>query len=861
MATETLADLGLGAANKGGPAWWWDNPFLLKTGRTETRRLGIGLRLGLAVLILSGLLLGGLRLLTVFPAALNRPLPFLPGGSFPALLFVVLSFAHVLLVSNARTSLAVSIGDEARRGTLPDLLLTPLRRGEMLLAMGVGPARGALLVALAGTPIYLLLAQLGGLTWGEIARLLVVLALLSFAPPSYTLPALSGAAPTPDNPLTVQSQQVFGRKTVPNTGVFSVSWLWTFLSVFFFSQVFALPGAAWLSHLLLALHVSLPGGPAGHYLGATLLVFSWPYYVVQIFGEPLDFFHTPLPPLLFVLPLALLNWVGSALTSAAALSAGSLEEMHRLPLFSRAQTLARWTLRAAGFCALGLVWKVWVESGDTASMASGGAAGPGGDAAGLLLLLGGLSLPNVLNRALTVPIRRKDARQKDRLLLRPYAPTLRRGLRRSLRPLLVAGAAFLLACILGGLSPLAPEVGKMAGRILLVALSGIVWALGLRRLLPGPARAEKLVPRILLLGLPAAALSLPEPVLWNLAALSPASGWLSLFPEGPPLLARFPFWTLGHLPSFEVCLLGPALTGLVLAWLSSASSRTAQAGAPLPVPVKPPAMERNAAWTAALLGWVTARTDNPLFTQEMRARTRSGRWADWRFFVPGVLLGSVALALAYPDFVVRLAHIFPFSLLETESVWGNLASVLLLLQCYTLSFRGQVVGETLITRDLKRGLWGFILLTPLTTRQIFWGKVFGQTSGIIAAWAVCGAASLAFYALASPAVGAGQALAAWATGQFLVAALFTFGVGLGAAAATFSIFLKALRGLSTILFLGVIGGSVYFSLAVFPDFSMLRRVLLGSVALVVLSVPLFWFAVQRIALLRRHDIAFGDGTE
>ena len=857
MLTETLAELGLRGATENGPAWRRDNPFLLKTSRAETRGFGLSLRLGMAALILAGLLLGGLWLWGAYPAALGRSLVFLPGGSFPAILFAVLSFVHVLLVSNTRTGLAVSLGDEARRGTLPALLLTPLPRAEMLLAMGIGPARGAFLVALAGLPVYGLLAEFGGLSWHEIASLYVLLALLSYSPPAYALPALSGAAPTPDNPLTAQTFQLRGRANAPRTGVFSAAWLWIFLSVLFFSQAFSLIGSAWLSHFLLALQVSLPGGPMGHIFGQFLLFFSWPYYVVQIFGEKLNFFHVSCSPLWIVLPLAGLHWIASALSSAAALSAGSIEEMRRLPLFSRAQTLSRWTARLAGFCFLGLVWKAWVESGDAASLANGGGGGAGWDAAGLALLLGGLSLYGVISRALAVPIRKKDG-----LSLRPFALTLRRAIKRSLRPLTMAGVTFLLACALGSLSPFAPTVGKVAGRVLLVGLSAIIWVIGLRRLLPGPA-TERFIPRALLYGLPFAALFSPVPILWNLAALSPASAWLSLFPDGPAMLTRFPrdLWTLGTLPSFEVCLVGPVLTGLALAGLSSVISRPAPARPALSVRPAKLVKERNSALTASLLAWVTTHTDNPLFTQELRARTRSGRWADWRYLAPGVFLAAAVLGVTYPAFVDNFSVISPFHFFERLTVWTNLASLLLIWQCYVLGFRGQAVGETLIVRDRQRGLWGFILITPLTVRQIFWGKVFGQTSGAAASWAVCAFVSLILYALAAPTVGLIPAASAWLIGQIFVAALYVLGVGLGAALATFPIFLKALRGLSTLLFVCVVGGGVYVSLNDLPDVSMPTRLLLGSLYAALIAVPTFLFAQWRIALLRRRDIAFGDGVE
>ncbi len=901
MAGEILADLGL--REPGGPAWLRDNPFLVKASRMEIRRFSLSWRLLVALCVMGGLLLTGLWVERLHSFIFSRMLFFFLGARLPTALVIFLSFAHTLLIANARNALTVSLGDEARRGTLPDLLLTPLRRAEMLLAMGVGPARTALLIALAGLPIYVLLAEFGGLSAGEIGLLYVLFALIAYAPPSYALPALSGLAATPE---TAQGKMLSTRQRKPTPrSAISATVISFLLGGLFVGQILGLFGGGWLSHLLLALHLTL--GRAGPFF----LVFGWPYYLVQILGGPLDFFHLPLSPLLPVLPLAALNWVAGALDSASALSAGDAKEMRALPIYSRSRTVARWVARMAGLLALGVVWKAWVESGDTATLAGGIPGLNGWDAAGLALLLGGCSLPNVCHRAL-------GASQESKLR-RPVFLTLRRAVKRAMRPLGVAVVTFLLACALGGLSPLAPAVYQIVGKIVLAALGTVIWAVGLRRILPGPL-STLLISRVLLYGLPIVALSLPFSILWNLTALSPASAWLRLFPEGAGLLQRFPLWQIGALPSFPVCIGGASVTGLLMivvgGWkmaLKTAPSAPKEPNPPAPFPVKEggagktllpfpnregsplaaglgssglgsspvgfrPLSIRNQTQTASLLAWITARTDNPLFTYEMRTRTRSGRWADWRYIIPGALLAAIMLALAYPDIVggatlmLSPFHFFGLGGFGNMSmvslwVWTNLASLLLAGQCYAVGFRGQTVGENLIARDRQRGIWGFILLTPLTSRQIFWGKLFGQTSGYATLWAALGGCSLLLYALGAPAVGPGRAFIAWVVGQTFVAALFLLGVGLGVALATFPIFTKALRGASTLLFVGLVGGGIALILYLLPldplnswqNVSL--RLLLGSGYALGLAVPLFAFAEWRLRRVRERDIPFGEGVE
>ena len=834
---QTRADLGLGQSTP--PVWLRDNPFLAKTSRTETRRLGLLLRLGVAVLVLGVLLLAGLWLDRVFDRQIAGVMNFALGLTFPAALFVVLTFAHVTLIASARTALSVSLADEARRGTLADLLLAPLRRAEMLLAMGVGPARTALLVALAGLPIYVLLGEIGALSARDIAFLYLLFALLSYSPPLYALPALAGGAMTPDTALGKFGLSRARPQARPTA--WAAVGFYVLMTFSFLGQVLGILRGGWLGHLLAALHLHFNPG------FSFFLFFAWPVYAVQLLSTPLDFFHASVSPLVYGLPLLLCRWAGSALQSASALSAGDDGDLARLPLASRARTVSRWTARAAGLCALGLVWRAWVESGDTAGLTGAAFGTPGADAAGLLLLLAGLTLPAVCGRALAPDLGRKAGRSP--LLV------LRRAFKRAARPLGVAGVTFLIACALGGLSPFAAPVYSVAGKVALAGAVSIVWAVGVRRFLPVKGLVSG---NGLLYLVPVAALSIPVPHAALLAALSPATAWLLLFPDAPALLGRFHIWQIAAPPSFAVCLVGPTLVGAV--------------------------GSRHADRTAALLAWVTARTDNPLFTHEIRTRTRSGRWVDWLVYAPLGLAAAAAFGLAYPDILGIFAGLSPlhfFGMGQFGSprgsggrlmVWPDLAALLLAGQCYTLGFRGQVIGEGLIARDRQRGIWGFLLLTPLTAREIFWGKVWGQSAAAGVVWAACGLGSLLLYALAVPAVGLLPALAAWLVGQVFVAALFVLGLAVGAALSTYPFFFKNGRGTATLFFVLAAGLGVWgeffwlpYDLALSAPTAgwvlLSARLLLGIGYALLLSVPLLLFAQWRVADVRRRDIAAGDGAE
>lgn len=278
------------------------------------------------------------------------------------------------------------------------------------------------------------------------------------------------------------------------------------------------------------------------------------------------------------------------------------------------------------------------------------------------------------------------------------------------------------------------------------------------------------------------------------------------------------------------------------------------------------------------MAWVTAHTDNPLFTYEMRTRTRDGRWYD-NLIIAGVLLPLVVgLAARYPD-VIGLFSFFavlgffhggsPLGLLPPTAMqaYADLAALLLSIEFYVLALRGQVIGEALFWKDQERGTLGGLLLTPLTSGQLFWGKVWGQSSGYVASWAICGAVGLLLYGLASPLIGLGPALGAWAMSQAFIAAAFILGMGLGTALAAHTLRFRVLRGLSTLLLIFAYGAG--FRLFIWPDLFatplnpailLTHRLAFGTLYALVLAVLAFAYAHWRVVVLRHRDMAFGEGA-
>ena len=171
-------------------------------------------------------------------------------------------------------------------------------------------------------------------------------------------------------------------------------------------------------------------------------------------------------------------------------------------------------------------------------------------------------------------------------LLRPPRLLLRRAFRRAARPLRLALSLFALLCLCGGASPFAPPVYSILGRLALVALASVMGAVGYvawngRR--PGRVGAASAkVNRPAWLSLPALALpfvlpfvALSLPPLSPLAALSPVTAWLELFPGADATLHAFPYWPLGPLPPFALSVAAPFLLGSVLLALAARPARQA----------------------------------------------------------------------------------------------------------------------------------------------------------------------------------------------------------------------------------------------------------------------------------------------
>ena len=579
--------------------------------------------------------------------------------------------------------------------------------------MAVAPAAAALIVALSGLPVYLILREFGGCEWSDIGWLYVVFLLLAFDPPSYARPALGT-----DPPPIITTARAARANRRGGSNVLSSIPLFVFLVYIFGSWVRGMGG--WGFHLMSVLPPPVPG--------LLLILFAWPFCAALLLAAPLPFFGGHLAPFWYVVPLTVAGWVGSALHTGAALSASDAADLRRLPLQRRAKTWSRWTGRLGWFCFWAFVWQPWVLGGDTARLFGPNATGLPWDLAGLLLLLGSVAIIGAAGQA-----RRSVRRRRDTGHLRPPRLLLRRAVRRAVRPLRLALGLFALLCLCGGASPFAPPVYSLLGRLALVALASMMGAVGYaawngrwNALSPtDPVKADRRSwLSFLVLTLPWAfpfvALSLPP--LSPLAALSPVTAWLELFPGSDATIHAFPYWPLGPLPPFALSVAAPILLGSVLLALSARPARavsTPTAEAPRPRPVAAETRPaRHPDRTGALLAWVTARTDNPLFTYELRTRTRNGRWLDALAVAGALLLLVVIMPMLYPDdsqvfFVLCPARHFLYDgglfatvPLSVTQAWAEWQPCCCLSRCMGSPSGGRWWGRRCSGRTRSGGRWG-----------------------------------------------------------------------------------------------------------------------------------------------------------
>lgn len=673
MITEYLA--------AAGSLWkYWNNPFLLRSVRSSWRgrswRTALWSQVALLVLVVW---LGSLG-----PAAFGaRSFPEWLGGSWGGVILVFLSLAHFAMVAYGAGAArrGEQLTDEARRGTLEAVLVTPMNRAEIILKSAVYPFLTISLVAWIALPLYLLCAAVGQVPLATIAGFYVLVTLIAFRPPVRLRHSILAHTRT---------QQ-----------------------------------AAVAAGTLVALVVLLAPSRGGfwgvvHYGGLAL---SWLWELVGWLTRPSSWFALRLPPL-----LALLLLYPMHVTCGILMASAELEHEPRDYLRALAQ-VRFWYRLLLATTALGFAWEPLFVARDLA----GDLGVPGGQAGALALVLCGavalLAGSEVLETART----RLDvwAGLGAKLRLgRSAAAHVGSGVIQSISSVLLVPVAFVLACACAGVSPVDGSEVLGAGMLAAGTAVALCYGLGLllwllfarRRWLSG---SGFVLCAAGLVALPWVGLSLVgAPAGGWLAALSPLASFAALTGPGGG-------WFLGAtaaLPPWYACL-GIQLAAaavlfavdvLVLGRRLRSRRPTAFASVGVRDTVEPPRFDPLGWWERTL-----ERRDNPIALQGWRGACRSGA----AFAVPtvglmGVLVG-MGIAISVPTVAIGLTT----ALLRADAVpasaelgWRLLAFASAALTV-CVPFAAALAGGTSFVDERKRQVFGFVLLTPLTAGEIVWGRM------------------------------------------------------------------------------------------------------------------------------------------
>ncbi len=673
MITEYLA--------AAGSLWrYWNNPFLLRSVRSSWRgrswRTALWGQLAILVLLVW---LGSLGP-TVFGA---RSFPEWLGGSWGGVILVFLSLAHFAMVAHGAGAARRGelLTDEARRGTLDGILVTPMNRAEIILKSAVYPFLSISLVAGLALPLYLLCASVGQVPLGTVLGFYLLVTLIAFRPP-----------------VRLRHSILAHTRT----------------------QQLALVAATLVGVVLLSAPAAGGWWAVLHH-GA--IVFSWVWELVGWLMRPAPWFALRLPPAVLLLVLYPLH-----VTCGILMASAELEHEPRAYLRALAQ-VRFWYRLLLGVSVLGLLWQPLLVDRDLATVL----AIPGGPAGALAFVVAACVALLAGSEALETARTRLDLwagfGAKLRLGRAAWAHVAS-GAIQSVSAIALIPTVHLLGCAAAGHSPVDGAAVLGQATLATAAAIALCYALGLllwllfarRRWLHG---SGFLVLLFGLTALPWAGLSLVGGAAGGwLAALSPLSAFAAL-------TGRAGAWFLGSqadLPPWYACAGVQLLAGLALLALDSAvlagrlRVRQASVG-----PVGPREVDGGAS-RLDLLGWwerYLIGLDNPIALQGWRASYRSGT----AFAVPtlglmGVLVG-IGIALTVPlgtgitPVLLRADAVPP----GQEAGWRLLAFVGAALTC-CLPLAAALAGGTSFVDERKRQVFGFTLLTPLTATQIVWGRVW-----------------------------------------------------------------------------------------------------------------------------------------
>jgi hypothetical protein len=441
-----------------------DNPFYWRERRRDERRKDPWKTLLQSTLVLGivfMLALAGQWTLLVFSAQFpdwlerGRIPVWLGGPDGGRVTFALLAAFHALQIGYAaRGQINGILEQEARGGTLYQVLMTRIPAFQILLQMTVYPFQRAMLVALAGLPFYSLLISYGSVTPYEVFVLYVIFSVLSIPAPGWRTPAFQEATPEEiGQTLTRQSQ---------NAGCLNLV-----LSTLF------IPAGIILGSILYGLHTAAPDYfsrippevfPA---LVAFPLTFAW--VIVKVLTAPYTWFGLPLPLWVWLAPALVLGKIGALWTSSQYLR---IAEYYQIAMLPDQPARIRWrndVSKVVALSFLGYLWQPLLETNLFGRLFA--AASPitlTHNLTGALFLIGGGCLFASLFRA-------------RRYALMPTAdrPPFRTAIRTILRPFLLLQLALVVSLLGMWRETLSLTMGAMLLKLAAVSAGTLLLALSL----------------------------------------------------------------------------------------------------------------------------------------------------------------------------------------------------------------------------------------------------------------------------------------------------------------------------------------------------------------------------------------------
>ncbi len=874
---------------------WQDNPFAARDMRRDAKRGQPAKTYGWMLSLMLASATGAAALISLLWEH-EMGIPWFAGASIGTALCVAVCGIHAIFVQGASQALSQSrIQQEQQRHTLQAVLLLPTPPLQMVAQQCVYPWLAAMRLALAGLPFYALSVAVGGLSWADVLLLYVVFAGLSVTVPNCRAPALADAAATPGATQSGTGTTTASANQSSSGG--AAAMVWMSLGV--------------IAVLLLALMSgrSIPATYAHlhHYIPARVLdllpaVFlSWPLVLARALVTPFDWYSLPLPPGLFAVPLFLLGRYAQALRSSQYLQVSTYRDLAFLETFLPRIRLQGCLTLAWIFIGLGYLWRWAVRDQALALLVP--ITGPADGLGGFLFLALVVTGWRVMARAATIGgllASPSSGRTRVRRLV-VRQTTLPAAIRFVAEPFCSLACFCLAACLLSRTNGFDPQVLALAGQLVAVILAGATLSFALLRIR---------VPLILFAPVLVLVVLQGPPELRPLAALSPTLGmlaradpriFLSLPLGGSPLYQLFrhaPLWWTWPV----VC---GSVGAIVLLWSSSrghaSESSPFHPFTPSPPQVLDPTLYGSEPFMDGLLPTpeqaaaarkehpplaqriihaVERMGDNAIAVREVRTRLR-GRLGptEFRWRLMFFAVATVAL-IALPGITQRYGFLavplFGFRR-------GASPPEAYLLGCFYLAMLWMALGAGLgimpfiFAPERERSTLGFLLTTPMRSRDIVGGKLLGLLLPQALPLVFLSLWTLGLTLMGLPALG-GAGIRAW-----VEAVTAAFGLMLSSASGSVAMAALFPRRLSQ-LGCGVVLYLVIYQLPIQAVSMTLRTAWrgrrprrlaagAGRLALPVITAPALWLWLLTVCLLftvvclglatwsirrmRRRDIDFG----